>query len=104
MLKLNKDQKNAAKEIFDAAQKEATPVRAGIQKSRGDIAIALLAKKDPPEIDQLLTNYGDFMAQMAGIELRALTGVLEKLNPDQQRRAGEAFLLMPGMFSKGNWI
>jgi len=103
MLRLSRDQKNGAKEIFDAAQKEAAPLREEIQKSRGAIAIALLAQKPQPEVDQLVTNHGTLMAQMAGLELRAFAKLYGTLNADQQKRVGPVFAFMTGMFSNRNW-
>jgi hypothetical protein len=103
MLKLNKEQKSAAKEIFDSAQKEAAPLREEIQKSRSAIGVAMLSQKGQPEIDQLLTNHGTLMAKMAGIELGAFTKLVSSLNADQQKRVGQLFGMMSGMFSGRNW-
>ena len=103
MLKLNKEQKSGAKEIFDAAQKEAAPIRDQILKSRGDIATAYLKKQGQPEIDQMLASYGALQAQMTNIELRAFAKLYDSLNPDQQKRVGPAFLLMSGMFNGRSW-
>ncbi len=103
MLRLSRDQKNGAKEIFDAAQKEAAPLRDEIQKSRGAIAIALLSQKPQAEVDQLLANHGSLMAQMTGLELRAFAKLCSTLNADQQKRVGPAFTFMTGMFSNKSW-
>ena len=43
------------------------------------------------------------MAQMAGIELRAFAKLCESLNADQQKRVGQVFPLMSGMFSGRDW-
>lgn len=103
MLRLNKEQKNGAKEIFDAAQKEAEPVRDQIAKGRTAIATAYLKKQTQPEIDQLVTAYANSVAQMTGIEVRAFAKLCESLNPDQQKRTGPVFPLMAGMFSGKDW-
>lgn len=103
MLKLSKDQKNGAKEIFDAAQKEAAPVRDEIQKSRSAIATAYLQKQGQPEIDQMVASYGTLMAQMAGIEIRAFVKLVDTLTPDQQKKVGPLFPQMAGMFSGRDW-
>ncbi len=99
LLRLNKEQKNGAKEIFDAAQKEAVPVRDQILKSRTDLASAYLAKKPQAEIDQLTTTYAGQVAAMTSIEMRAFAKLCDSLNPDQQKKVGQAFPLVPGMFS-----
>lgn len=103
ILKLNKQQKNAAKETFDAAQQEAAPLRDQIQKSRVELVEAMVNKKSQPEVDQILTNHGMLLAQMTGIEMRAFAKVFEGLTPDQQKRAAPALAMMSGMFSTRNW-
>src|SRR5215472_10544228 len=86
LLRLNKEQKNGAKEIFDAAQKEAAPVRDQILKSRTDLASAYLNKKPQMEIDQLTANYASQVALMTSIEMRAFARLCDSLNPDQQKK------------------
>ena len=103
MLRLSRDQKNGAKEIFDAAQKEASPLRDEILKSRAAIAIAILSQKSQPEVDQLLANHGSLMAQMTGIEIRALAKLSGTLSADQQKRIGPMVVFMSGIFSNRNW-
>ena len=103
MLHLNREQKNGVKEIFDAAQKEAEPLREEIQKNRAAVATALLAEKGQDELDKLLAANGNLMAQMTGIELRAFARVVAKLTADQQKRVGPVFASMSGMFSNRNW-
>lgn len=103
ILKLTKEQQKDAKDIFDAAQKEAAPVRDQIRKARGDLATAYLQKQGQPQIDQLVANYGNLEAQMTSIELRAFSKLVDALNQDQQKRVGPAFQLMTGMFNGRNW-
>lgn len=103
LLKLNKEQKNAVKEIFNAAQKDAAPLREEIQKSRTAVATAYLEKKDQPTIDQLLAHHGTLMAQMANVEMQAFAKLAAELMPDQQKRLGRVFQEMAGMFSGNNW-
>jgi hypothetical protein len=103
LLKLNKEQKNGAKEVFDAAQKEADPVREQILKSRTALATAYLAKQSQPEIDQLTATYANQVALMTGIEMRAFAKLCESLNPDQQKRVGSVFPLVSGMFNGRDW-
>ncbi|PWU03936.1 MAG: hypothetical protein C5B51_17875 [Terriglobia bacterium] len=103
MLRLSRDQKNGAREIFDAAQKEAAPLREEIIKGRAAIAVAMISEKPQAEIDQLIATYGNLMAQMTGFELRAFAKLCATLNPDQQKRVGPVFAFMSGMFSSRNW-
>jgi hypothetical protein len=103
LLRLNKEQKNGAKEIFDAAQKDAEPVRDQIQKGRTAIATAYLSKQAQPEIDQLVASYANSVAQMTGIEVRAFAKLCESLNSDQQKKVGPAFALIGGMFNGRDW-
>ncbi|GEM_PF-3540580 len=103
LLRLNKDQKNGAKQIFDAAQKEAEPVRGELQKGRVAIATAYLNRQPQPEIDQVIAAYANSLAQMTAIETRAFARLCESLTPDQQKRAGAAFQLMAGMFAGRDW-
>lgn len=103
LLKLNKEQKNALKEIFNAAQKEAAPLREDIQKSRAAIAAAYFEKKDQQTIDQMLAQHGTLMAQMANVEMQAFAKLVAQLTPDQQKRAGRVFQQMSGIFSGSDW-
>jgi cell division septum initiation protein DivIVA len=103
LFRLNKEQKNEAKEIFDAAQKEAAPVRDQILKSRTDLASAYLTKRPQAEIDQLTASYAGQVTQMTSIEMRAFAKLYESLNPDQQKKAGAAFPLVTGMFYGRDW-
>ena len=103
MLRLSREQKNGAKEIFDAAHKEAAPLREEILKARSAIAVAILMQKSQQEQDQLLANYGNLMAQMTGIELRAFGKLVGSLKGDQQKRVGPVFGLMAGMFNNRSW-
>jgi len=103
MLKLSKEQKSGTKEIFDAAQKEAAPVREGLQKARATLATAYLEKQSQAQIDQLVTSYANLEVQMANIELKAFAKLAETLKPDQQKRVGQVFLQMAGMFAGRDW-
>jgi len=103
MLRLNKEQESGTKKIFDAAQKEASPLRDEIQKSRTAIAVAIMKKQPQAEIDQLVNNYGTLVGQITAIELKAFGSLVETLSPDQQKRVGPVFQQMAGMFSNRDW-
>jgi len=103
MLRLSKEQESGAKKIFDSAQKEASPLRDQIQKSRTAIAVAIMMKQPQAEVDQMVTSYGNLVSQMTAIELKAFGSLVETLNPDQQKRVGPVFQQMAGMFSNKDW-
>lgn len=103
MLKLNKEQKSGAKEIFDAAQKEAEPVREEIQQGRAALATAYLERKPQADIDQITAAYSKSLAQMTTIEMRAFAKLCESLDKDQQKKVGPVFQLMSGMFNGRDW-
>jgi len=103
MLHLNREQKKNVQQIFDAAQKEAAPLREQIAASRANIAAAMIDQKSQQEIDPLLTSHGALQAQMTGVELRALAQVVAMLNQDQRKRVAPLLNFMNGMFANRNW-
>jgi hypothetical protein len=103
LLHLNREQKKSVQQIFDAAQKEAAPLREQIDASRVGVATAMVNQKPQTEVDQLLTAHGALLAQMTGVELRAFAQVVAMLNEDQRKRLGPLLALMSGMFSGRNW-
>src|SRR5580704_442325 len=64
-LKLNKDQKKDVKSILDEAQKDATPVREQMAKSRMAIGDAIQAGKSQDEVNQLVSSEAALESQMA---------------------------------------
>jgi len=102
-LKLNKDQKKELKTNFDDAQKEASPVRDQMAKSRMAIAEAIQAGKNPDEINQLVNGQAELQSQMASIELRAFAKLYKTLDGDQQKATQPVFQMMRGIFSGKNW-
>jgi hypothetical protein len=102
-LKLSKDQKEEVSTIFDAAQTEAAPVRDQINKGRQVIAQALLGKKGDEEVGKYVQMYAQVSAQMTAIEAKTFSKVYTMLKPNQQKNAPQAFELMAGIFTAGNW-
>jgi len=103
LLNLNKDQKKQVRSIMDDAQKEATPVRDQMLKSRQTIAQAVAAGKSQDEIDAAIKEYAAAQTQMAQIELRALAKIFPVLDKEQQPKAGALLSLVNGVFKNKNW-
>jgi len=102
-LKLNKDQKKEVKSILDEAQKEATPVRDQIAKSRLAIGDAIQGGKSQDEINQLVSSEAALESQMAGLELGAFAKIFKGLDKDQQANTRSVFQMMKGIFNGRNW-
>ena len=102
MLKLTKDQRKDLKQIFDDAQKEATPVHDQMSKARGVIGEAVVAAK-PEEVTKAVDAEAALESQMTMIELKAFVQFAGMLDTDQQQRAPALFMMMRGMFSNKNW-
>jgi hypothetical protein len=103
LLHLSREQKKNVEQIFDAAQKEAAPLREQIATSRENIATAMIDQKSQQEIDPLLASHGTLLAQMTGVELRALAQVVGILKEDQRKRIAPLLNFMNGMFTNRNW-
>jgi Spy/CpxP family protein refolding chaperone len=103
ILKLTKDQKKQLKQIFDEAQKAATPLSAEIAKARGAIGEAIASGKSQDEISKAVGDEAALESGMAALELKAFAKFALGLEPDQQQRAGYLFQMMRGMFSGKNW-
>ena len=102
-LKLNKDQKKEVKATLDDAQKQATPVRDQMVKSRLAIAEAIAAAKSQGEIDAAVKSEAERESQMVSIELHAFATVVASLDKEQQQRAGILFQMIHGMFNGKSW-
>jgi hypothetical protein len=103
VLKLNKDQKKDVKNILDESQKEATPLRDQISKSRLAIGDAIQGGKSQDEISQLVSNEAALESQMAGIELHAFAKIFKTLDKDQQANTRQVFQMMKGIFNGRTW-
>jgi hypothetical protein len=104
-LQLDKDQKREAKATFDAAAKEATPVRDEITKARVQLATAIAEKKGQAELDPLIQAYSAELAKMADIELRAFTKIFKGLSTEQRNMGARRVYenMITNMFMKKNW-
>jgi hypothetical protein len=84
MLKLNKDQKKDVRGILDETQKEVTPLRDNMIKSREQIAADVEAGKGQDEIDQAVKSYSGMEAQVTTLEAKAFGKIFSSLEADQK--------------------
>jgi Spy/CpxP family protein refolding chaperone len=103
LFNLNKDQRKQVRTIMDDGQKEAIPVRDRMIKGRQTIAQAVAAGKSQDEIDAAIKEYAAAQAQMAQIELRAVSKIYQALEKDQQAKAGPLLGMVNGIFKGKNW-
>jgi Spy/CpxP family protein refolding chaperone len=102
-LKLNKDQKDAASKIFDAAQQEMSPLRDQFDQGRKAITGALIAGKTD-DVNKMMGQYTDLLAQQAMVEAKAYGKLYALLEPKQQSKAPQVYATeMAGMFNGRNW-
>jgi uncharacterized membrane protein len=102
ILKLSKDQRKDLKQIFDDAQKEATPVHEQIKEARAAVGDAVIAGKQE-EIAKAVSGEAALETQMTMIELKAFTKFAGGLETEQQQRASQLYVMMRGMFNGKNW-
>jgi hypothetical protein len=100
-LKLNKEQKEEATKILDAAMEKAAPTRDLLTKGRVVIANAITGKASDEDLQKLWAEYTKVHATMTGIEAEAFGKLYALLKPNQQSKAPQAFELMTGMFAGG---
>ena len=99
-LKLNKDQESQARDILVAAAQQASPLASQMEKSRADLAGAMIDGKSDDEIKKLVEAQSAVQAQLDGVEADAFAKIFATLKPNQQSKAGQAFELMAGMFDR----
>jgi hypothetical protein len=102
-LKLDKNQKKNLKTVFDAAQKQATPIHEQIVKSRLAIGDAIQGGKSQDEVKSLLANEASLESQLTRIELDAFASVYKSLEQEQRAQTRNLFVMMKGMFDGKNW-
>ncbi len=102
-LDLSKDQKKEVKSMMDESQKEASPLREQLSKSRLAIGEAVHAGKTGADLDAVLKANADIEAQMAAIEARAFAKLFASLEKEQQAKVGPVFAMMKGIFAGKNW-
>ncbi|HEX3746587.1 MAG TPA: Spy/CpxP family protein refolding chaperone [Bryobacteraceae bacterium] len=107
-LKLNSEQKVTFNSLIEETQKDAAPVIQQVQKSRNDLANAMLNGKTEAEIAPLKQALSDAQFQMMGVEVKTFQKIVALLKPNQVSRAPEAFELMADIFlqparGRGGW-
>jgi hypothetical protein len=101
-LHLNKDQKEQAMKIFGAAQEEATPISEQIRQGRNAITGALIEGKTGDDLNKMLAQFTDLIAQKTAVEAKAYGKLYAILDAKQQAKAGPVFAeQMDGMFDGG---
>jgi Spy/CpxP family protein refolding chaperone len=103
-LNLNKDQKKDLKQVFDDAQKDATPLHDQLAKARMAVGEAVTSGKSPDDVAKVCAAVADLDAQMTQIELNALLKAVAIL-PDEQKQKGAQMLFQTtrGLFAGKNW-
>jgi Spy/CpxP family protein refolding chaperone len=101
-LHLNKDQKEQASKIFAAAQEEAAPLNEQVRNGRSAITTAILQGTSGDDLNKLMTQFTDLMAQKTAVEAKAYGKLYAILDPKQQAKAAPVFAeQMDGMFDGG---
>jgi Spy/CpxP family protein refolding chaperone len=106
LLKLNKDQKKDFKGIMDDTQKEVTPLRDSMTKSRDLIAATIESGKSQDEVDQAVKSFAALEAQVSGVEARAFSKIFAGLDADQKTNAQalvSTLTFMHEVFKRKNW-
>jgi Spy/CpxP family protein refolding chaperone len=98
-LHLNKDQKEKFAAIVSAAQEEMRPIAEQIGQGRNVITTAIIQGRSADDINKLMGQFADIMAQRGSVEAKAYAKLYAALDPKQQARAGAVFAAeMDGMF------
>jgi hypothetical protein len=101
-LHLNKDQKDQATKIFAAAQEAATPISEQIRQGRNAITGALIEGKTGEDLNKMMAQFTDLLAQKTAVEAKAYGKLYAILDAKQQAKAGLVFAeQMDGMFDGG---
>ncbi len=106
MLKLNKDQKKDVRGILDETQKEVTPLRDNMIKSREQIAADIEAGKSQDEIDKSVKSYAGMEAQVSTLEAKAFGKIFSSLEADQksnQQALVGSLTFLHEIYKRKNW-
>jgi hypothetical protein len=106
LLKLNKDQKKDLRGVMDETQKEVTPLRDSMAKSREQIAAAIEAGKTQDEVDQAVKSFSALEAQVSTVEAKAFSKIFAGLDADQKANSQglvSTLNLMHEVFKRKNW-
>jgi hypothetical protein len=101
-LHLSKDQKAQAAAIFSSAQEEAAPINEQIRQGRSAIAGALIDGKTGDDINKMMAQFTELMAQKSAVEAKAYGKLYALLETKQQAKAAAVFAeQMDGVFDGG---
>jgi Spy/CpxP family protein refolding chaperone len=101
-LHLNKDQKEQAGKIFAAAQEEAAPLNEQVRTGRSAITTAILQGTTGDDLNKMMAQFTDLMAQKAAVDAKAYGKLYAILDAKQQAKAPPVFAeQMDGMFDGG---
>jgi len=101
-LHLNKDQKDQASKIFAAAQEEVAPLNEQVRNGRSAITTAILQGTSGDDLNKLMAQFTDLMAQKGAVEAKAYGKLYAILDAKQQAKAAPVFAeQMDGMFDGG---
>ena len=101
-LHLNKDQKTQAATIFYAATEEAAPINEQIRQGRNAITSALIDGKTGDDLNKMMAQFTDLMAQKAAVEAKTYAKLYAILDAKQQAKAAPVFAdQMDGMLDGG---
>jgi Spy/CpxP family protein refolding chaperone len=103
-LNLSHEQRKNFKDIMDAGQKEAAPLREQMTESRAELADAIAGGKSAAEIEKANHAYAVLDARMAAIELKAFAQIFKMLDAAQQEKVRPVFVMMNGVFRNKNWM
>jgi Spy/CpxP family protein refolding chaperone len=98
-LKLNKEQKEQAQTIMDAAREEAAPLHESVARARLEIADALVNAKGDDAVKKAQDAYAAEVAKVTGLEAKTFAKIFALLKPNQQSRAPAAWDLMADIFN-----
>ena len=90
-LHLSKDQKTQAAAIISAAQEEAAPINEQIRQGRNAITSSLIDGKTGDEINKMMAQFTDLMAQKSAVEAKAYGKLYAILDAKQQAKAAPVF-------------
>jgi hypothetical protein len=98
-LALDRDQKNTARTILDAAFKAAAPIRTDMAASRDAITAAMTTGGAPEDVTAAIRVYARHATAMTALEMQTLAKILAPLTPAQKKGGtATAFFLMRGIF------
>ena len=98
-LRLNKEQKEQFANIVSAGQEEMRPILQQISQGRNVIITAIIQGKSGDDVNKLMSQFTDLMAQQATVEAKAYGKLYAILDPKQQAKAAPIFAAeMDGLF------